>query len=45
MEDVDKAFFERADAYISVANEQAQDVNRGKVSASAVQRLGERQRH
>ncbi len=32
--DVDKAFFERADAYITVANEQAQAVNRGKVSAS-----------
>lgn len=34
MTDVDKAFFERADAYITVANEQAQSVNRGKVSAS-----------
>ena len=32
--DVDKEFFERADAYITVANEQAQAVNRGKVSAS-----------
>jgi hypothetical protein len=32
--DVDKKFFERADAYITVANEQAQAVNRGKVSAS-----------
>lgn len=32
--DVDKAFFERADAYITVANEQAQAVNRGQVSAS-----------
>jgi len=32
--DVDKEFFERADAYITVANEQAQTVNRGKVSAS-----------
>ena len=32
--DVDKEFFERADAYITVANEQAAAVNRGKVSAS-----------
>ena len=32
--DVDKEFFERADAYITVANEQATDVSRGKVSAS-----------
>jgi len=32
--DVDKEFFERADAYITVANEQAAEVNRGKVSAS-----------
>lgn len=32
--DTDKAFFERADAYITVANEQAQTANRGKVSAS-----------
>ena len=30
----DKEFFERADAYIDVANEQATQVNRGKVSAS-----------
>ena len=32
--DVDKEFFERADAYITVANEQAANVGRGKVSAS-----------
>ena len=32
--DVDKEFFERADAYIDVANQQATQVNRGKVSAS-----------
>ena len=32
--DTDKAFFERADAYITLANEQATDVSRGKVSAS-----------
>ena len=32
--DVDKGFFERADAYITLANEQATDVSRGKVSAS-----------
>jgi hypothetical protein len=32
--DVDKEFFERADAYITVANEQAANVSRGKVSAS-----------
>lgn len=32
--DEDKEFFERADAYITVANEQAKAVNRGKVSAS-----------
>jgi len=32
--ETDKAFFERADAYIDVANEQATQVNRGKVSAS-----------
>jgi hypothetical protein len=32
--DVDKEFFERADGYITVANEQAQTANRGKVSAS-----------
>ena len=32
--DDDREFFERADAYITVANEQAQSVNRGKVSAS-----------
>jgi hypothetical protein len=32
--ETDKAFFERADAYITVANEQSQSVNRGKVSAS-----------
>lgn len=30
----DKEFFERADAYIDVANQQATQVNRGKVSAS-----------
>ena len=32
--EVDKEFFERADAYITVANEQAANVSRGKVSAS-----------
>ena len=32
--EVDKAFFERADAYITLANEQATDVSRGKISAS-----------
>lgn len=32
--ETDKAFFERADAYITLANEQATDVSRGKVSAS-----------
>lgn len=32
--EVDKEFFERADAYITVANEQAANVGRGKVSAS-----------
>ena len=32
--DVDKDFFQRADAYIDVANQQATQVNRGKVSAS-----------
>ena len=32
--EVDKEFFERADAYITIANEQAADVSRGKVSAS-----------
>ena len=32
--ETDKEFFQRADAYITVANEQSQDVNRGKVSAS-----------
>jgi hypothetical protein len=32
--ETDKTFFERADAYINVANEQAQIDNRGKVSAS-----------
>jgi hypothetical protein len=32
--EVDKEFFERADAYITIANEQAADVGRGKVSAS-----------
>ena len=32
--EVDKEFFERADAYITAANEQATDVSRGKVSAS-----------
>jgi hypothetical protein len=32
--DVDKEFFERADAYITLANEQATNVSRGKVSAS-----------
>jgi len=31
---VDKEFFERADAYIDVANQQATQANRGKVSAS-----------
>ena len=30
----DKEFFERADAYITLANEQATSVSRGKVSAS-----------
>ncbi len=33
-EETDKAFFERADAYITLANEQATNVSRGKVSAS-----------
>ena len=32
--DTDKEFFERADAYITLANEQAANVSRGKVSAS-----------
>jgi hypothetical protein len=32
--EVDKEFFERADAYITIANEQAANVGRGKVSAS-----------
>ena len=32
--DTDKEFFERADAYITLANEQATTVSRGKVSAS-----------
>ena len=32
--EVDKEFFERADAYITIANEQAAGVSRGKVSAS-----------
>ena len=32
--DSDKEFFERADAYITLANEQATNVSRGKVSAS-----------
>lgn len=32
--ETDKEFFQRADEYITVANEQAQVVNRGKVSAS-----------
>ena len=32
--DTDKEFFERADAYITLANEQAANVTRGKVSAS-----------
>jgi hypothetical protein len=32
--ETDKAFFERADAYITLANEQATDVSRGKASAS-----------
>jgi hypothetical protein len=32
--EVDKEFLERADAYITVANEQAANVGRGKVSAS-----------
>ena len=32
--EVDKEFFERADAYITVANDQAVNVGRGKVSAS-----------
>lgn len=33
-EETDKTFFERADAYITLANEQATNVSRGKVSAS-----------
>ncbi len=32
--EVDKEFFLRADAYITLANEQASQVSRGKVSAS-----------
>ena len=32
--DTDKEFFERADDYITLANEQAANVSRGKVSAS-----------
>lgn len=32
--EVDKEFFQRADAYITLANEQASQVSRGKVSAS-----------
>ena len=32
--DTDKEFFERADAYITLANDQASNVSRGKVSAS-----------
>jgi hypothetical protein len=32
--DTDKEFFERADAYITLANDQAISVSRGKVSAS-----------
>lgn len=32
--DHDKKFFERADAYITLANEQAADATRGEVSAS-----------
>jgi hypothetical protein len=32
--EIDKEFFQRADAYITLANEQAANVNRGKVSAS-----------
>ena len=32
--ETDKEFFQRADAYITVANEQAAEVSRGKVSAS-----------
>jgi hypothetical protein len=32
--EVDKEFFERADAYITIANEQAANFGRGKVSAS-----------
>ena len=32
--DTDKEFFERADAYITLANDQASSVSRGKVSAS-----------
>jgi hypothetical protein len=32
--DDDKEFFERADAYITLANDQATNVSRGKVSAS-----------
>ena len=32
--DTDKEFFERADDYITLANEQAANASRGKVSAS-----------
>jgi hypothetical protein len=32
--EVDKEFFQRADAYITLANDQASQVSRGKVSAS-----------
>ena len=32
--ETDKEFFQRADAYITVANEQAVETSRGKVSAS-----------
>jgi len=32
--ETDKEFFQRADAYITVANEQAAEASRGKVSAS-----------
>ena len=32
--DDDKEFFERADAYITLANDQATNASRGKVSAS-----------
>jgi class 3 adenylate cyclase len=32
--ETDKEFFQRADEYIDVANQQATQVNRGKVSAS-----------